>query len=265
MLLLLGVLLHLLRSRAARRWWILGLLPALALPWLTAAARLPPATMDGPALRLVSANLHLHNQDPAELLDWLAQEPADLLLLQELSPQMAAALQRQSPYPYGHLAADDSPFGIGLLSRLPLDAVNVQLDTGLPALEARLHWQGQPIELLVLHPMPPLSAFYQQQRDASLRHWASRLDGKPALIIGDLNCTPWAPVFQQLAASGWRRSGSLAPSWPVAMRGWMGIPIDHVLASPHWQRVSTHSGPAGASDHWPQRVLLRLASPAAAD
>ena len=73
-----------------RRWALL--LPMLPLPWLTASALLPPARAAAPALTIVSANVHMDNQDVAPLARWLAQEKPDLVVVLEVAPIYAQGL-----------------------------------------------------------------------------------------------------------------------------------------------------------------------------
>jgi endonuclease/exonuclease/phosphatase (EEP) superfamily protein YafD len=75
-------------------------------------------------------------------------------------------------------------------------------------------------------------------------------------VVGDLNATPWSSAFAGLAECGLRRAGSLRPTWPSLGGGWIGIPIDHVLASRHWRVRDAGLGPGLGSDHRP--LLARL-------
>ena len=93
---------------------------------------------------------------------------------------------------------------------------------------------------------------------------AGRASDDAPLVVGDFNATPWSNAFAGPSSRGWRRATGLAPTWPVAWRGVMGIPIDHVLASSAWRVGGARVGPDIGSDHRP--VMARLyAEPPAAD
>jgi endonuclease/exonuclease/phosphatase (EEP) superfamily protein YafD len=257
-----------------RRGWAV-LLAAAALPALTAAPRAPqPASGTGlpaghpaasPALAVASANVHLLNRDVQPLARWLAAEQPDAVVLLEVSPAFAAGLQALPGYPFRKIVASDTPFGIALLSRHPLLQADVVAgDAGVAQLRARLLWQGRPIHLAALHPMPPLSPHFHAARDAQLRAAAEAATGQPAVLAGDFNATPWSSAFVGLGDLGFRRAGSLRPTWPAIGRGLMGIPIDQVAVSPHWAVASSRLGPALGSDHLPVLVRLVLQAPAAA-
>lgn len=240
-----------------KRWAILLL--AAPLPWLTAAAPAPGSAAHGPVFSVASANVSLHNQDPQALARWLAQERPDVVIVLELSPGYAAGLRLLSDYPFQQLLPQYGPFGIALLSRYPLQQVQVIEDADAIAhIQAQVQWQHQPIGLIAVHLMPPLSAHYHGVRNAKLRAWARQASASqlPTVLAGDLNATPWSSAFSGLAQHGLRRASGLAPTWPAALHGLQGIALDHVLVTPHWGVVSRQVGPHLGSDHLP--VLLRL-------
>lgn len=233
------------------------LLPLLALPWLTASALLPAASAAAPSFAIASANVHMDNQDTGPLARWLTKERPDVVVVLEVTSLYAQGLQTFDAYPHRHIAAQDNPFGIALLSRHPLsDARTVQDADGIPHIDARLTWQGRQIRVLAVHPMPPISVAFAASRDRQLAAWATSAGLQPTLLAGDLNATPWSSAFNHLDTLGLRRVTGLAPTWPTALFGLSGIPIDQVLASQHWRRVDSSRGPDLGSDHAP--VLARL-------
>jgi endonuclease/exonuclease/phosphatase (EEP) superfamily protein YafD len=77
-------------------------------------------------------------------------------------------------------------------------------------------------------------------------------------MIGDMNTTPWSASMRRAAAIGVRRATGLTPTWPAVVGSTVLIPIDHVLASPHWTVVARKRGPHIGSDHRPVVVSLAL-------
>jgi endonuclease/exonuclease/phosphatase (EEP) superfamily protein YafD len=107
---------------------------------------------------VASANVNLHSRNTQALATWLAQEKPDVVVLLEVSPAHAQGLRTLRDYPFQHIVAQDSPFGIAVLSRHPLQQIEVIEDAqGIAHIEAQLQWHGQPIGIIALHPMPPLS------------------------------------------------------------------------------------------------------------
>lgn len=245
-------------------WWLL----VAPLPWLTASEHAPEighaASSTGQILTMVTANVHLGNEDISPLKRWLAQANPDLLVLQEVSPSYANQLDEMKTYPYRYLLPRQDPFGVAVLSRLPithLSAVN-DLDN-LVHIEAVLEWQGQPLKLTAWHPMPPIAPKYHARRNEQLHVFAiaAEASSQPTILMGDLNATPWSSAFSGIAKVGLRRASGMTPTWPALGYGWLGIPIDHVMVNKYWAVVEHQTGPDIGSDHLPILVRVVLRSP----
>ena len=246
-----------------RRWWLA--LVMAPLPLLTAAPIAPRAIVAGEDVVIASVNVHLDSVDVHPLAQWLATQQADVVVVLEVSPRYAEGLRTLVDYPYQHIAAAYDPFGIALLSRHPIAEVAVVRDAEEPArIDAEIQLPGSCVALTALHPMPPISHEFHHQRNVRMQALAQAAGERsmPTLLIGDLNATPWSSAFSGLADLGLRRASGLQPSWPTAGLGVLGIPIDHVLVSPHWRLVDSRRGGMSGSDHFPLVVRLRLAEPA---
>lgn len=239
------------------RWGVLFL--AAPLPFLTSSAQAPKVAEEGAMFTVVSVNVGMRNVDPGPLIDWVTRERADVVALFEVSPEYAAKLDVDADFPFQKIVPRRDPFGIGVISRYPMKAVDViRDDDGIAHIEADLEWQHQTLKVIAMHPMPPIEPRFGLVRDAKLQTAAKKLadQGSPGIVVGDMNATPWSSAFNGLAEHGLRRVTGLDPSWPVAFGGFMGIPIDHVLVSAHWGWVENHIGPDLGSDHFP--VIARL-------
>jgi len=155
----------------------------------------------------------------------------------------------------------DDNFGVALLSRVPL--IDPRLEdfstVGLPSITAAF-WIGQTrITLLGTHPLPPVGTLQAGLRNGQLERiseWVQAQDDA-VIVVGDLNITPWSPVFQTLIRkTGLRNSAEgrgLQGTWPAFLPP-MRIPIDHFL---HGGAVSVHERSIlrfDGSDHLPQLV-----------
>lgn len=241
-----------------RRW--LALLPALVIPWMSASPTL--AASDGAANRpfkVIAANLHFVNSDMRQLRSLIDEEAADLVFLTEIGPTAARELAAWPNWSHQVRLPRADPFGLALVSRHPITGLKLEESpSGIPLLRATVDWKGSTVVVSVIHPMPPLSAAFARERDAVLaaeaaQHVQHRL---PALMAGDFNASPWSGAFAGPAASGFHRaSGAFSGTWPAGIH-WLGIPIDHVLASPHWTLLDSRVGPDIGSDHRPVISLL---------
>lgn len=246
-----------------RRW--LTALPCAALPFLTAAPATPASTgtnPQAPALRIASANLHLDNTDPRPLAQWLALAQPDVVVLIELSPVFAQGLKAIPGYPHRITYPRDDPFGLGILSRYPLQSAQLlDLPGNTPLLRAVVQVHGTTLHLSAAHPMPPISREDFATRNAMLQRETRYLQhtGQPAILAGDLNASVWSSAFAGAGdALGLQRTCGMAPTWPATLGGLLGIPIDHVLTSAHWHVAECAVGSPIGSDHLPILVSLHM-------
>lgn len=243
-----------------KRW--LALLPALTIPWLSASPVLK--TSEGPAprqLKVIAANLHFSNSDMTRLRTLVDGEAADVLFLAEIGPGAARELAAWPAWPHQVRLPRTDPFGLALVSKHPITGLKLEESpSGIPLLRATVDWQGTIVVVSVVHPMPPLSAAFARERDRVLADEAAQhtRHALPALMAGDFNASPWSHAFSGPAGANFHRAAGLFPgTWPGGLH-WAGIPIDHVLASPHWTLISSRVGPDIGSDHRPMITTLGL-------
>lgn len=253
------------------RWLAASLLVAayalwFGLPYLNSSP--PPRESD--RLRILQFNVHHNLGDMSKQVEYLAASQADLILIQEFSPQWLERLE-QGVVGY-RLAAKQvrsDAFGIALLVRDPIDEVfrldQVQVplfpvdDPQIPAIEIIGRLRSTPIAILSLHTVPPMNARMSQLRDQQIRNaaaWA-KAQHTPVAIIGDFNATPWCAAFAPFHQAQLRDSARDLGSWPTwpAGFGLFGIPIDHCLTR-ELAVKSRHLGPSFGSDH--RSLLIEL-------
>jgi len=240
------------------RRWLLGL-PLLALPWFTASPVAPRA--DGPPTLVITVtNVNIRQRDPTALLGWLDRQPANIVVLTELSPDYAEALARQGygGFPHRALHPLASPPGLGILSDRPLYDVRVVPDRlGALRMEAGVDIGGRRIRFVAAHPKPPMATRKYRARDGLLRELAASAAREPMIVAGDLNATPWSSALLGADLHPLTRATSWAPTYPSEGRGLFGIGIDHVLVSSGFVQTGAERGPDIGSDHLPVRAGLR--------
>lgn len=246
-LLLLGLMLSLRHSR--RYLWVITLAP---LPWLTAHQGLSEISSTATGIRIISANTNFKNTNLQALKALINTEQPDVVVLLELSPDQAGQLAGLTGYPFQQINPDHSPFGIGVLSRLAFTGVTVDRNwTGnslnIPTIEVIIERNDQSIKLVAFHPMPPITPEFHTARNIKLKEIVeeSRQQRLATIIAGDFNATPWSSAFVGI---DYNRATGLQPTWPTR---YLGIPVDQVLVSEHWQLKQSQAGPDVGSDHLP--------------
>ncbi len=238
-------------------------LAMLALPWFIALPRMETAgETPGPSLRVANVNLHVSQTDAQGLREFLDREQPEVVVLVELNETMATQIATWTDYPEQHLVPENSPFGIGVISRLALQSASTIRDSNdLAEIDAIVRVADQPVLLTAVHPMPPLSSSWHRARLTKLMALVERQQQHtgPRLMVGDLNASPWSSAMAAVR-SDYRRANTFTPTWPNRNFGWFGIPIDLVLASSHWQVQSFDVAESFGSDHRPVVTTLRLSA-----
>jgi endonuclease/exonuclease/phosphatase (EEP) superfamily protein YafD len=241
------------------------LLPALAGLGLPASARPPAGT---PTVRLFTANVHDANPEIGRIAEEILAAAPDLVALQEVDPDGAAALRRSgllTRFPYRQAEIRRGPWGIGLWSRFPLADTLVQDVAGVPFIRTTVVLGGRRLRLYILHTVAPLGG--DRARWRTQLRWvedAVTSERGPVVVAGDFNATRYHPSFRRLL--DWlvdaheRRGRGWAATWP---RDRWPLPpllrLDHVLVSPDVGVRSIREGVGRGSDHRP--VIADLAPP----
>jgi vancomycin resistance protein VanJ len=183
----------------------------------------------------------------------LLAHPVDLVVLEELTPPVAAAIESDPTlldrYPYRAMSPTEGVAGIGLLSVYPILSSDYRQDP--VRLEARVDLPDGELVVLGAHPFPARiervawipSGYDPTQRNADLgliRSRALELEarGDRVLLIGDFNTTPTEPAFGRLT-NGLNDAHAVAgvgPGWTwrpgqFAFLGIGFLRIDLILSS----------------------------------
>ena len=253
----------------ARRWVVAGVAlvvcAAFAFALLPRALSGPQPDVDGPRIRVMTANLYEGAGDAREVVRLVREQRVDVLALEELPAEElarldAAGLKRLLPY----RNADPRPnaSGSGLFSRFPIEnrkPYNSIDRNGEPRALIRIPG-ALPIDLQVIHPPPPI-----HDQTPTWRHMLSELprpgDGGPVraelrMLAGDFNATLDHQQLRDLldGDGGYVDAADATgkgydTTWPAGRDFPPEITIDHVLIDPRMRAddVSVHVVPR--SDH----------------
>jgi endonuclease/exonuclease/phosphatase (EEP) superfamily protein YafD len=241
-------------------------LPLLVTSLRSAAAdRVVAGCAGEPQLRVATLNLQFRNDEHERVLEWLRRHPADIVVLQELTPAWQAVLAGTlDEYPHRFVLTREDPYGIGLLSRVPLEearAVDFAGD-GLPSAIATVRVAGRAVQVIGAHTHWPVLPSLQRARDRGLRNAAKQVQfaAEPSVLAGDLNLTPYAPAFAALLRDSGLQDAFADRRWRPTWRAgfWpLALPIDHVLVPAQACVVAAEVGDDVGSDHRPVYVALR--------
>ncbi|ULE34297.1 endonuclease/exonuclease/phosphatase family protein [Mycobacterium sp. IDR2000157661] len=251
----------------ARRWVLTIVAACLAMVMLAVLAPryIGPDEVGAPsvALRVVTANLGLGQADPRAVVA-LADVAADVLVVEEMTPQVAAAMSAaglDAGFPHRVLDPQPMAAGIGVWSRHPIVASAPIGGYQMPMLRARITVPGVRFDTTVLAVhlaapwVQPLRWFRGdiERLPSTLRALARDAGPGAVIVAGDLNATYDMRPFRALLDEGYRDAAEqagagLTRSYPS--RPWRPpvVGIDHVLVR-NAVATSAQTVAVSGSDH----------------
>lgn len=132
-------------------------------------------------------------------------------------------------YPYGCEHGSGGPFTLAVWARVPLQECRAYVVAGeYPYIRASL---AEGVALYALHPPPPVGAALARARQHYLHTVAQAIAADGAahvLAVGDLNTTPFSPLWRTFVATAGLHGGPVPQGMPTWRPGLLHL--DHALA-----------------------------------
>jgi len=222
-------------------------------------------------IRVLALNLHQDESTLRPTAKIIEEEKPTLILLTELPKNHKTFLSSlKEAYPYVSAQAPVGPFDVFLLSRWPIKKSTVEHNSSfLPILKAEICTPEQPsrcFSLAGLHSPTPFfsGSTLQEHMFNRLAHVSQEHQHSPFIIMGDLNSTPWSPLFRSLLTRSEMHSSAVGRSWQTtwfSRNPLLGLHIDHILINKHVESRAWWVGPNVGSDHYPVLADLELRWP----
>lgn len=220
--------------------------------------------LNSTSLKVVSLNLYSGNVEKKLALDYLTNSSADIIIVSELTPEWANELQTLNAiYPYAKAIVQNGNFGIGAISKYPIDINEVIFvdESRIPILDLSIELSSRNLNFIAAHAFPPIGAIGSELRSEYFQSLiAAAKKSNPEFICGDFNATPWSIKFKNffdLANMRLPMGHGILKTWPVTV-SLLAIPIDHCLVSNENTILSYKKGIDVGSDHYPLELNLIL-------
>lgn len=233
--------------------------------------RIGHADVQEPTLRLMSVNVLGSNREFDRVLEQIATESPDVILLQEYKPAWHEALAPvlAIEYPHSLIETRNDAFGCAVYSRLPiLEAEWFDLaGAGTPQVSFEVELGDSRVTIHNIHLLPPAAASLTRETWAQLGALVERAKAEtgPAIFAGDFNFTPRSAQAGRLRAAGLTEAHSQGGRWRGAT--WPetgpaslvpGIRLDQAYVSEQLACVSSRVLGRNGSDHRPIVVEIGL-------
>jgi endonuclease/exonuclease/phosphatase (EEP) superfamily protein YafD len=227
-----------------RKRWVVGL--TMTLVGIVLVANVAPRAFSdarpngvGQQVRLMTANLLTGIADAQFIVQEVRKRGIDVLAMQELTPDMVRDLERaglNQVLPNRVFLDEPGGSGSGLASKFPLTRRNLTPPGTLQQAGALVDLPGKDIEVVSVHPLPPVVT-------AGPEAWQRELAGLPSpdstgairVLAGDFNATLDHVGLTRLLNKGYVDAADqvgkgLIHTWPSNSGFWPPpVTIDHVL------------------------------------
>jgi endonuclease/exonuclease/phosphatase (EEP) superfamily protein YafD len=258
---------------AARRWVVAGVagmaMLAFAVALVPRALAGPDPDAQGPRLVVMTSNVYLGRGDARAVLRIAREHDVDVLALQELRPEQMAKLDRigaRTAFPHRAVEPGERASGTGVLSRLPLTAIDTAPDlTGHAEPEVTVRLPGAPpVRFKAVHPAPPVNRTAAPTwQDALAALPGSDGRGDVRILAGDFNATLDHAELRRLLGRGYVDAADAVGkgfvwTWPALRRRALPLTIDHVLVDERVEVEKVTVVRVPRSDHRAVIAVLRL-------
>ena len=238
-----------------------------------AVATVSSPEADAPArVRLMIANVYMHNRQDSALIAIVEENDPDMLLLLETNQWWMDHLPMlRERYSHYHEHPLDNTYGMALYSRYPLedfttmflqhdDVPSFHSDVSLPS--------GQSFRFHGVHPVPPVLSKHPDNKGKKEEELTKvgqlvKARNAPTIVAGDFNDVAWSHtsrLFQTNGGLNDTRIGRGLYNSFDAKSYVMRWPLDHVYASGEFQVATFQRLGEFGSDHFPIFVELVLAN-----
>lgn len=228
--------------------------------------RAQPLPADAQPLSLLTYNLHA--AEPQSVLDVIRASDADLVALQQVSPELVPLLQTafSAQYPDMILPADPTSAGQVILSRLPIiitPDTPAAAENALAVQRAEVRFSDQhTVTLYNVAALLPRAGFPfpLPERDLQSLLALPPAEPYPVLMVGTFNVTDQHDAYAAMTASlrdAFREVGQgMGWTYPA---GFPLLRTDYLFYSEHWTAHTAHVLlEHAAGRHAPVRVVLTL-------
>jgi endonuclease/exonuclease/phosphatase (EEP) superfamily protein YafD len=195
-------------------------------------------------LRVFFANVDMRNQEFPRLVSLAKRIKPDIAVFTEVNARWAEHLAPlDASYPYAIRDPREDKFGMLLLSKLPITSKQIIELPGVafPSVlfDITLQARQGPLHLIAAHSPAPTNRLGYENRNKMFNRigeltsdTAALSHPMPTVVVGDLNSTPWSPVFADFLAGAQlqdsRTGRGMFATWSPPFLP-LTIPIDHCL------------------------------------
>jgi len=220
---------------------------------------------------LFITNVKMSNRNAKPLLNLIEKKNPDIILAMEVDQWWEKQLKSiETNYPYAQYTINEEAYGMVLLSKLPLNElqVNYLQNKNVPSFKTTIGLNnGKSFHLHTVHPVPPTHfkdlPDNEGQKETELIRLGNELISRkyPTVIAGDLNDVVWSYVDVLTETEGILNDIRVGRGFYNSFNAenfFMKWPLDHVFVTEEFGLKTLERLPDIGSDHYPLYVELVL-------
>jgi endonuclease/exonuclease/phosphatase (EEP) superfamily protein YafD len=217
-------------------------------------------------LRVVTFNVWHPNDRIEDIVKFLSDTDADLVVMQEMTSDHWSKLRKILGSRYPNSLGD---YGLVILSKYNITDDGRVDRGGMPPWASlilrfgKIEVNGTHVTIAGAHLARPFYPNPQYADVLALVNFVRHQHG-PFVLAGDFNMTPWTDKLAGFTqATGLKRYNTFHFTWPLHVPGITLLPfvaIDNIFASPDFANIATWAGPRLGSDHRPVIADIALAA-----
>ncbi len=212
-----------------------------------------PIITDSEIVNIAHFNLSSTASDYEETIKSIIESDADLVSIQELTPDWLPVLEAELSeiYPYSSSIVRMDPFGIAVLSKRPMLNLDTFYYENIPNLAGTLTCEKgkKALQFIAAHTTPPLyqkAHTHMQEHLEVIGNYINKID-LPVVTIGDFYAPPWCREIQDLKyAAGLNDSRRTAK---LIVSQLFENPVDYILHSNQLTCINFESISNQATEH----------------
>ena len=180
-----------------------------------------PVPTDELRIKVAHFNVSASDEDYESTINTMLATDADLISIQELTPDWEYALEEtlSEKYPYSSSVVRFDPFGLAIYSKNPISQLDTFYFEDIPNLSGIVdikNSNNRRFKFICGHTTPPLYSIAYQKMKGHLKILAEHAaqDSIPVITIGNFHAPPWWGEIQEL-----RETANLADSRRSAAYG----------------------------------------------
>ncbi|MEO1517590.1 MAG: endonuclease/exonuclease/phosphatase family protein [Bacteroidota bacterium] len=200
-----------------------------------------PNQTSSQVIKFSHLNISNSGEDYPTTIETILSADADIISIQEVTPDWARALQEplKALYPHSKTLTRLDPYGVAVFSKHPFRSIDTFHFEEIPNIVGSIRPPGfdKDIHFISAHTVPPLysTAFERMKAHLDKIIYHVQMTNGPMITMGDFNAPPWWAEIQNLKDAAYLQDSRRSSQ--SSFDNLFQNPIDYILYSDHFECI----------------------------